>query len=78
MTPMMARGEKGRKEWESIPPPCILNTMSFSTYPMNIFLEYILFPRGTIFYGSALELLGLKNISGAMVLAAMSKRRALG
>lgn len=48
----------------------------------HISYEYILriysISRSTIFYGSALALLGLKNISGAMVLAAMSKRRALG
>lgn len=55
-----------------------MNTRSFSKYSMNIFLEYVLYPKDTIFYDSALELLGIKNISRAMFMAAMYKRRALG
>lgn len=51
--------------------------MSFSTYSVDIFLKYILYLKGTIFYDSALALSGFKNISRAMAVAAMSKRKHL-
>lgn len=48
------------------------------SYFMNSFLEYVLYSKDTIFYDSALELLGIMNISRAMVMEAMYKRRAVG